>query len=401
MNEGEPMTSTTDFDFVRARTETPGCEQVMHFNNAGASLMPKPVLDAVLQHYQLEARIGGYEAADQSQDRIEKVYHSAAQLIHAQPDEIAIVENATRAWDMAFYAIPFKPGDRILTARAAYASNYIAFLQAAQRYDLRVETIPDDEYGQVSVDALEDMLDEHVRLVAITQVPTNGGLVNPAARVGKITRAAGIYYLLDACQSVGQMPVYVDEIGCDMLSTTSRKFLRGPRGMGFLYVRRECIQALAPPMLDLHAARWVSQDRFEVRTDARRFENWERNYAALLGMGVAIDYALEWGLPQIWKRVSYLAEYLRGSLAQVPGVTVTDKGQVRSGIVTFTLAGKMPGDIQNLLREKKINVSTSTIFSTRLDMESRGLSDLVRASAHYYNTIQEIDRLCSEISALS
>jgi cysteine desulfurase/selenocysteine lyase len=394
------MTSALDFDIEKARADTPGCKHVVHFNNAGASLMPLRVLDTVLRHYELEARMGGYEAADQSQAQIEKVYQSAAKLIRAQPDEIAIVENATRAWDMAFYSIPFQPGDRILTARAAYASNFIAFLQAAQRHSLQIDVIPDDANGQVSLDALENMLDERVRLVAITHVPTNGGLVNPAESVGKITRAAGIYYLLDACQSVGQMPVDVDEIGCDMLSTTSRKFLRGPRGMGFLYVRRERIQELIPPILDLHAASWISKDRFEIRKDAQRFENWERNYAALLGMGAAIDYAMEWGLPHIWSRIHDLGEYLRSKLAQLPGVMITDKGKVRCGIVTFTVAGRTPGDIQKILREKNINISTSTVFSTRLDMEQRGLGELVRASLHYYNTRQEIDFFCSEILAI-
>src|SRR5215472_1951613 len=241
------------FDLARAREETHGCRYVTHFNNAGASLMPQPVLDAVIAHLWLEAEMGGYEAEEQSHERIESVYDAVARLLHCHRDEVALIENATRAWDMAFYALPFKAGDRILTTQVEYASNYIAFLQCARKTGAIIDVIPNDDSGCISLEALQNALDEHVKLIAITHVPTNSGLVNPAADVGKIARAAGIPYLLDACQSVGQMPIDVEAIGCDMLSATGRKYLRGPRGTGFLYVRRELMSQLEPPLLDLHA----------------------------------------------------------------------------------------------------------------------------------------------------
>ena len=226
-------------DVRRARLETPGCAHVLHFNNAGAALMPQCVLEAVTGHLQLEAQIGGYEAAERRHEAIAGVHHSLATLLGCTPDEVAVVENATRAWDMAFYAIPLRPGDRILTAQAEYVSNYLAFLQVAQRTGALIEVIPNDESGQISLDALRDRIDEHVRLIAITHVPTNGGLVNPAAEVGQIARAAGVLYLLDACQSIGQMPVDAATVGCDILSGTGRKFLRGPARHG-LPLRAAC-----------------------------------------------------------------------------------------------------------------------------------------------------------------
>jgi selenocysteine lyase/cysteine desulfurase len=388
-------------DLLRARRDTPGCENVLHFNNAGAALMPQPVLDAATNHLKLEAMIGGYEAAARARDAVERVYDAAAELVNCRRDEIAIVENATRAWDMAFYAIPFEPGDRILTAMAEYASNYIAFLQVARRTGAAVEVIPNDERGQISVAALRDTMDERVKLIAITHVPTNGGLVNPAAEVGQVAREAGVLYLLDACQSVGQMPIDVDEIGCDMLSATGRKYLRGPRGTGFLYVRRDIIETLEPPFLDLHAARWIARDRYRVRPDARRFENWETNYAAKIGLGVAIDYALGWGLDAIWERVSSLAEELRSRLDQIPGVEIQDLGAVRCGIVAFAVAGREPQDIRQALFERGVNVSVSGLESTRLDMESRAFSSgLVRASVHYYNSEEEVSRFCQVLASL-
>jgi selenocysteine lyase/cysteine desulfurase len=298
---------------------------------------------------------------------------------------------------MAFYSLSFQSGDRILTSVAEYASNYIAFLQIAQRTGAAVEAIPNDQNGQVSIEALENMLDERVKLIAITHVPTNGGLVNPAVEIGKIARQANILYLLDACQSIGQMPIDVQMIGCDMLSATGRKYLRGPRGTGFLYVRGDLIEQLEPPFLDLHAATWLAKDRYEIRADARRFENWETYYAGKIGLGVAIDYALSWRLEDIWARVSVLANTLRTRLDQIPHVHVHDLGLRKCGIVTFTIDGYPPQQIRHKLAEQKMNVSVSRAASTRLDMDGRGLAGVVRASVHYYNTEEEIERFCDSV----
>ncbi len=390
-----------EFDVIRAREDTPGCDEVVHFNNAGAALMPRPVVNAVMGHLNLESRIGGYEAAALSHRLIERVYDAAAEMLHCTREEIAVVENATRAWDMVFYAIPFQPGDRILTSTAEYASNFIAYLQVTERTGARVEVIPNDEHGQLSIEALRNAMDEKVRLISLSHVPTNGGLVNPAELVGEVARDAGTLFLLDACQSVGQMPMDVKKIGCHMLSATGRKYLRGPRGTGLLYVDSEILRVLEPPFLDLHAAEWVSDDRFEIRPDARRFENWESFVAGKIGLGVALDYALKWGLEDIRDRVVTLADELRTGIREIDGVMIHDLGRTRCGIVSFSLDGRDPVSVQRCLAERNINVSVSPKAYTRLDMEQRGLhAGLVRASVHYYNTIEEIDFFCHVLNNL-
>lgn len=390
----------SSFDLARARRDTPACEQILHFNNAGASLLPAPVVEAVAAYGQREAHIGGYEAEAEAEPQLERVYTALAELLHCAPDEISWHDGATRAWDMAFYAIPFQPGDRILTAHAEYASNYIAMLQVARKTGAVIETIPDDEYGQVDVEALSRMLDAQVKLIALTHVPTNGGLVNPAAAVGKVARDAGILYLLDACQSVGQMPIDVQEIGCDILSATGRKYLRGPRGTGFLYTRRAVMETLEPPFLDMQAATWTAPDRYEIRPDARRFETFETNLAGKVGFGVAVDYALQWGLEAIQARVTQVAERLRAELAALPGVTVRDLGQTRGGIVTFTVDGMEASDVPPRLALQRINVRVSPRIATRLDMDRRDLEGVVRASVHYYNSEEEVTRFCTAVRAL-
>jgi selenocysteine lyase/cysteine desulfurase len=388
------------FDIQRARQDTPGCHHILHFNNAGASLMPQPVLDATIGYLQSEAQIGGYEVAEQMRDQLEHTYDAIATLIGCAREEVAIIENATRAWDMAFYSIPFSSGDRILTSMAEYASNYIAFLQVTQKTGAVVEVIPNDQYGQISIEQLRGAIDERVKLIAITHIPTGGGLVNPAAEVGKVAREANIPYLLDACQSVGQMPIDVEKIGCDMLSATGRKYLRAPRGTGFLYIRQSLLERLDPPFLDLRAAEWVARDRYVVRSDARRFENWETNYAGKIGLGVAVDYALQQGVDTTWRRIKNLAYTLRTRLSPLPGVIVHDRGVTQCGIVTFSVEGQDPAEIKRQLAEHAINVSVTERSSTRLDLEARGLTSLVRASVHYFNTEEEIERFCTMLETI-
>jgi cysteine desulfurase/selenocysteine lyase len=387
-------------DIPRARAETPGCEKQLHFNNAGASLPPNPVLETVIAHLRREAEIGGYEAAAEANERLAHFYTAAAQLVGGKPEEIAFIENATRAWDMAFYSIDWRPGDQILTAQAEYASNYIAYLHVAKRHGVEVITVPNDAEGQISINALESLVTDRTKLIAITHIPTNGGLVNPAAAVGKVAKAHGVLFLLDACQAVGQIPIDVDAIGCDMLSATGRKYLRGPRGTGFLWIRNSLIETLDPPMLDLHAAQWTGPDSFEVRPDAKRFENWESFIAGRLGLATAIDYALDLGMDAIRDRIYAVASRLRASLNELPGVTVRDLGREQCGIVTFTVEGHAPAEIKETLAARKINVSASRRGSTLLDMTARQLDAVVRASVHYYNTEDETDRLTEAVKGL-
>lgn len=387
-------------EVARLRAETPGVAHRVHLNNAGAGLMPQPVLDAMIGHLRREAEIGGYEAAGEAAARLDGVYDSVARLVGAERDEIAIAENATVAWQLAFYAIAFRPGDRILTARAEYAANYVAFLQVAKRTGAVIEVIPDDGDGVLDPDALERMIDDRVKLVAITWVPTNGGLRNPAAAVGRIARRHGVTYLLDACQAVGQMPTRVDQLGCDMLAATGRKFLRGPRGTGFLYVRRDLMRSLEPPVLDHFAAPWVAPDRYELRPDARRFETWENNYAARLGLGRAVDYAQDVGLEWIEARCRDLSVRLREGLRAASGIEVYDLGRDPAAIVTFSVENHDAASVKEKLALAGINVSVSNPSSTLLDAEARKLPPLVRASPHYYNTEDEVDHLVSAASAL-
>jgi selenocysteine lyase/cysteine desulfurase len=356
--------------------------------------MPKAVHEAVTGHLALERDIGGYEAEEQVQPVLTHFYNAFATLLNVNPEEIAYVENATRAWDMAFYSLPLREGDRVLTHESEYASNYLAYLQLAQRRGIEIDVVPSDASGQMDVNALRRKITVNTRLIALTHVPTQGGLVNPAVEVGQVAREHGLLYLLDACQSVGQLPVDVREIGCHLLSGTGRKFLRGPRGTGFLYVSNEILGQLDPPFIDLHSATWTGADQFEYRPGAKRFENWESYVAGRVGLARAVDYALEIGVDAIEKRNSHLAAGLRTELARIPGVAIHDQGERKCAIVTFRKDGESAPDLVKRLRQQNVNLSTSSVFSAQLDFARRGLDNLARASVHYFNTETEIERFC-------
>lgn len=395
------MRDATDLDIEAIRALTPGCGTGLHFNSAGAALMPLPVLKAQTDHLELEARIGGYEAAARADAQVEDTYRAIADYIGGNPREIALLENSTRAWGVVFYGIPFKPGDRILTSRVDYDSNFVAYLQRARQTGVEIEVLSTLPSGEVDVEALDAIADDTVKLIAISHAPTSNGLINPASAIGDIARARGIPYLLDACQTVGHMPINVHEIGCTYLASAGRKFLRGPRGSGFLWVREDAIERTEPAWVDFHAAAWVADNRYELRADARRFESWESNVAARIGLGVAVRYAQALGAEPIWQRIQQLASLMRSEIARIPGFTITDQGIEKSGIVTFSIAGHQPEAVKAALAAEGTAITTATCQSSRLSMVPRGLIDgVLRASVHYYNTEDEIARFAAQLRRL-
>lgn len=386
-------------DLLKARAETPAVENGIYLNNAGCSLMPAPVIDAVQDYFALEASTGGYPAMAKEAKKIDAVYTSVASLINAKPNEIALMGSHTLAWQSLFQGLRFEEGDRILTCRSEYAANYVAMLQMQKRTGCVIDVIPSDNRGVTNPGALEQMIDSRVKLIALNWIPTNGGLMNPAAEIGRVARAHGIPYLLDACQAVGQMKVDVEELGCDYLSATGRKWLRGPKGTGFLYVREEKLSepGCEPGIIDDIGAPWVKADTYELLDSARRFETHENAPALRLGLGAAVEYARALGLENIRERVNNLAEGLRGELSTLPGITVQDLGEEHAGLVTFSHASVEAAEITTALGAESITVKTIPRAGALLDTLEREIPELVRISAHYFISEEELDTTLSVI----
>ena len=382
------------------RAATRGTAEYIHFNNAGSSLPTDIVLDTVIGYLQEEAVQGGYEAEAGHAADLNKVYTLIARLIHAHPDEIAIVENASMGWHLAFNGIDFQAGEEVITSEMEYVTNHIGFLNVQKQKGIRITVIPNDVQGNFDLQRLEQAINPKTKLIAITHIPSTAGNILPVEEIGRMARRNNILYLVDACQSVGQLPLDVDAIGCDMLAVTGRKYLRGPRGTGFLYVRKNVQDRLRLFFLDGRSVASVSENSFQLQDNARRFELYEKNRGLVLGLGAAVSYALDLGLDKIEQRIGLLSALLRNRLAALDGVTVHDRGARLSGIVTFTIAGITAENVKTALQEKKINVTVGKALSTLLYMNRSHLTTVVRASVHYYNTEEEIDTLCAVLASL-
>lgn len=387
------MSEPFPHDLARWRSDTPGCLRLVHLNNAGAALVPRPVRDAVAGHLALEEELGGYEAAEARVEQVRETYAGVARLLGARARNIALVQNSTVAFAQAISAFDLGPGDIILTTTSDYASNQIMYLSLARRRSVEIVRAKDAPEGGVDPADVQRLVSQRrPSLVALTWVPTNSGLVQPAVAVGEICLEAEVPYLVDACQAVGQMAIDVDRLHCDYLSATARKFLRGPRGIGFLYVSDRVLEAGAHPLLvDMHGADWTDPDEFVLTPDARRFETWEFAPALVLGLGAAARYALEVGVETARDRARGLADYARIRLGSVPGIRVLDRGPELCAIVTIAVAGRDTKDLKLELRSRGINTSSPHREDAVIDMDAKAVSSALRISPHYYNTRDEVD----------
>jgi selenocysteine lyase/cysteine desulfurase len=390
----------TELEIQQFRAETKGTTERVHFKNAGASLPPDVVVQTMIDYLNEESTYGGYETEAKYHEQLENVYTLIARLINANVDEVAIAENASTAWGIAFYGLDFKKGDVVITSEMEYVTNLIGFLNVQKKLGVVIKVIPNDEKGNFSLHALEEAITSETKLIAVTEIASTTGGMIPIVEIGKIARKHNILYLVDACQSAGHVPIDVKEIGCDMLSVTGRKYLRAPRGTGFLYVRKEVQDRIKPIFMDNHATDWVSLNDYQLRSDARRYELYEKNRALMLGLGKAIEYALNIGLGRIWERIQYLSALLRAQLAQIDGVTVHDFGDRQCGIVTFSVEGFEASAIKSRLANDLINVTVGKAVSTLIYMEKNKLESIVRASIHYYNTEEEIQIFCKSLEAI-
>ncbi|MDO6435706.1 aminotransferase class V-fold PLP-dependent enzyme [Flavitalea sp. BT771] len=384
------------------RKETPGCDFITHLNNAGAALMPRIVADAIRNYISEEEKYGGYETADKKSAEIEQFYDYASSLLHCKSHNIAFTTNATDSYNKALSSIPFKQNDIILTTTNDYPSNIIAFLSLQKRFGVRVILIRNTDTGEIDLEDLESKLKKHSpRLLSITHVPTSSGLVQPVERIGDVVKKHDCIYLLDACQSLGQMDINAASTGADFISGTFRKFLRGPRGAGLLYVSDKVLdKGLEPLFPDLHGADWVDTNHYKTRMGAKRFEYWEMAYALMMGSSQSLAYLFSLGIHNIEQRNKMLLHKLRTGLADIPSVKLLDRGQHRCSIVTFQLKGLPEHSAKQYFRDKGINVYTTPKSAAIIDFGEKGIDWAVRVSPHYYNTESEIDTLLEAVKAV-
>lgn len=378
----------------KIREDTLHCDNFIHFNNAGAALPPKSVNEAIIAFLKEEEATGGYEMEARHAESIDQIYKEIAKLIRCQSDEIAITDNASTAFSKALYSIPFQEGDEIITSEIEYSSNFLNYLKLKRDKGINIITIPVGENGPIDIQKLEDSISKKTKLVAVTHMPTSSGAIAPVGAIGEITKQHDILYMVDTCQSIGHYPTFVDELHCDFLTGTSRKYIRGPRGLGFLYARKSIYKDLDPFMLEAMGAEWQSTDSYELNYTSKMFEAFEKPYAFMMGLQEAVKYANNLGIENIWSRITDLSTYARSLFAQHKELSLQDgKGKELSGIITLTIKNKSSLEIQEELKRNKINISICKPFTSLTDMQNKGLDSSCRLSLHYYNTKEEVERV--------
>ena len=387
-------------DIEKIRSETPGCKTKIHFDNAGGSLNPRHVTATVVNYLDREQVIGSYEAAEEAKHLVDNFYTNFSNLLNCNESEISFIENSTRAWELAIHSINWAPGDQIITGENEYGSNYLGLLHLARRKSLRIVTIPAGEDGLISLNHLEQSINARTKLIALTHIASQRGDIQPAPSIGEIARKHNVLFLLDACQSVGQINLDTKEINCDFLCGSGRKYLRGPRGTGFLFVKSKTLKILEPIFLDLHSATWNDVESYEFAKSARMFECWERNVAAMIGLATAVEYLSTLGVVAVENRIKQLSSSLTAGLSKLKDVNVLEKSNFRSGIVTFTKGGIDATNLKEKLSKVNINISVCKKENARLDLGKESTGDVNRASLHYYNTQQEISRFLQELKKL-
>ena len=383
------------------RDDTPGVQHHIHLNSAGASFPPIPVIETVREYLQEEALHGGYETAAARSKDIKGFYHSCAKMLNTKSSNVEFMSSgATEAYNKALSSIPFENGDVILTTDDDYSSNQIAFLFLAKTKGVKIVRAKKLIQGGVDVNSVEELIKKHrPKLVAVTHVPTNSGLVQDVQSIGRLCKEHNIWYLVDGCQSAGQMPLDVEKIGCDFLSATYRKWLRGPRGAGFLFVSDKALNAgLEPVFPDLSGARWTAPNEYKSSQKALRFGYFEKNYALLVGSKAAMDYAMNIGLDHIETRIKELANYTRQQLTSLPGWEVLDLGTNKCGIVTAHHETKRPSHFSKILKAANINAGFARTSNAVIDFTEKGVDWAMRVSPHYYNTKEEVDALLEALT---
>lgn len=395
-----PLTAAVDVAVERARTV--GAASSHHFNSAGSALPTAAVVDAVVAHLRYEERVGGYEASAARDADIEAVYAAAARVVGAAVEEIALVDSATTGLRVIIDAMRLGPSARLLVSRSTYVSHALHLLSIAAGVGTELVIVPNGQDGALDPARLEELLtvgDDDV--VCVAHVPTSSGLVEPVAAIGALTREYGARYVVDATQSVGQLPVDVDEIGCDALVTTGRKFLRAPRGTGFAYVRRSLLDSLSPVAPDVRGAVWRGEREWDLAATARRFETWESSVAGRLGLGVALEELLARGVEATAVHLVAVAAGLRAGLAAIDGVIIQDPAACASGIVTFTVDGVTAGDVSRRLAESNVRTVSVPSSHGQWDLGSRGVPAVVRASVHVYNDASDAQALLDVVAVIA
>ncbi len=375
-----------------------------HFNHAGASIPPPEVVARVIRHLELEAVIGGYEAAEEVAVEVDGVVGALGELIGAAPGDVVAVESATRAWEQVLWSLALSHrwghGDRIVVDGFAYASSWATLLRLRDAVGVEIAVAPSRPDGTVDPAQIADATDDRTRLVLVTHVPTHVGTVSDVAGVGAALAGRDLVYAVDLAQSLGQLPIDVGAIGCHLAFAPGRKFLRAPRGTGVLYLAASVAETLEPLAVDLTTATTITAGGYELAPGVARFGLFEHSVALRLGLGEAARHAVARGLTRISAEVQARTTEVVELVAATPGFELLAPPPL-SGIVSVTHERLDPDQVRAHLRDQGVSTWVAAVGGSPLDQAARLARPAVRISPHYSTTDDEVERLARALRALA
>lgn len=367
-----------------------------YLNNAGSSLMSHETINSVIDHLSLECRVGGYRAASMCELQIEDFYGLAAKLVGAPSSTcIAFMDSASRAWNMALYGLPLCDGDEIVTLSSEFGTNLVSIFHFASKVGAKVTVLECDPSGFFDMSELRKCLERGARLIAISHVAAHASIVNPVEEIGKLVAQFEALYLVDGCQAAGQMDIDVVEIGCHAYTATGRKWLRGPRGTGFLYVKESSL--ISPLYVDLASADLAfgndgKPSGVTIGSDARRFELWERSIASMIGLKVALSQYLALDQNDVHARMRTASLDLRKCISANSNLKLIGNEASNSSIVGFyTLDPSREDALKRAFEDAEIQISTMGDWDCPMHFPKNGAGSIFRLSPHYYTEHDTVD----------
>lgn len=376
-------------DVERVRSDTQVAQEVIYFNNARVSPYPRPAARAIRDFVEVEAT-GGWAELDATE--IHRDTRAAlARLLNSTEDNTILTTSATHAFNLIVNGLDWGPDQNVVMSDLAYRSIAIALLHLEARLGVQLRVAPSDEL-LIDPETLLALVDDKTRLVVVPQLATFSGVIQPVTRLAELLAETGALFAVNGTQALGQIPVDVQAIGSDFFFATSRKWLRGPRGLGVLNVKPGLIPRLLPTTVGHTAALWTGPGEYEIVASPDRFHAGDHPFALMKGLSASADYAMGVGVESIFERNLELGSYAREALRSA-GIKIHDDVHGQTGNIPLQVGERDPDDVVDHLRAHGVAACVIYEENNLLALRRMGARSLVRLSISYFNTKEEIDRV--------
>lgn len=376
----------------------------VYVNSAAASPPPRQVVDTSIDYLQKTASLGPYLPSfrEEVYQKIEETREKAAKFIGAKTSEMAFVKNGTEGINFIANGLTWNKGDEIILADIEFHSNYTPWLKLRDKKKVHLKIIKTDFSGVIDVNLIEQEISNRTKLITVSHLSNASGALQHIEKICEIAKKRDVLTLINASQTLGLIPINVQELDCDFLTGCGRKWLRGPEGSGILYIRESLVESIEPTIIGWGGTTWdFETNEYYYLSTARRVEAGCPIVPSILGLGAAIDYAQNIGIEEIVTKVEALTRYSFQQLSVIEGIAIYGPKNIenRLAIIPFNVEGLHPDEITNYLEKNNIIIESGTFMANML-LQHYGINKMVRISPHYFNTKVEIDFIVTLIKFL-